>query len=88
LGRFKVRNAGKIPARDVSIYSTIGLDADVARKDFLIGTARISPTVLQPGTEMECTSAEGYPIPGDQVDSDEPKTRRLPLCLGRGTLHS
>jgi len=72
VGRFKVRNVGKIPARDVSIYSTIGLDVDAARKDFPIGTARISPTVLQPGSEMEFMSAEGYPIPGDQVDSDAP----------------
>jgi hypothetical protein len=53
VGRFKVRNIGKIPARDVSIYSTIGWDADLARRDFAIGTPRISPTVLQPGAKME-----------------------------------
>jgi len=72
VGYFKVRNIGKIPARDVSIYSTIGLDAEAARKDFPIGTARISPTVLQPGAEMEFMSYEGYPIPADQLDSEEP----------------
>jgi len=72
VGRFKVSNIGKIPARDVSIYSTIGLDADAARKDFPIGTARISPTVLQPGAGMEFMSYEGYPIPADQLDSEEP----------------
>jgi len=53
VGRFKVRNTGKVPARDVSIYSTITLDADPARRDFAIGTPRISPTVLQPGAKME-----------------------------------
>jgi hypothetical protein len=72
VGRFKVRNIGKIPARDVSIYSTIGLDADAARTDFPIGAPRISPTVLQPGAAMEFMSYEGYPIPADQVDSDGP----------------
>jgi hypothetical protein len=72
VGRFKVSNIGKIPARDVSIYSTIGLDADPARTDFPIGTPRISPTVLQPGADMEFMSYEGYPIPADQVDRDEP----------------
>jgi hypothetical protein len=72
VGRFQVRNIGKIPARDVSIYSTIGLDADPARRDFAIGTPRISPTVLQPGAKMEFFSYEGYPIPADQLDRDEP----------------
>ena len=72
VGRFKVRNIGKIPARDVSIYSTIGLDADPARKDFPIGTPRISPTVLQPGAKMEFISYEGYPTPAEQLDRDEP----------------
>ena len=72
VGRFKVRNIGKIPARDVSIYSTIALDADPARRDFMIGTPRISPTVLQPGAKMEFISYEGYPIPADQLDRDEP----------------
>ena len=72
VGRLKVRNIGKIPARDVSIYSTIALDADPARRDFAIGTPRISPTVLHPGAKMEFTSYEGYPIPADQLDRDEP----------------
>jgi hypothetical protein len=72
VGRFNVRNIGKIPACDVSIYSTIGLDADAARSEFPIGTARISPTVLQPGAAMEFMSYEGYPIPADQLDRDEP----------------
>jgi hypothetical protein len=72
VGHFKVRNIGKIPARDVSIYSTIGLDDDAARNDFPIGAPRVSPTVLQPGAEMEFISYEGYPISADQVDSDEP----------------
>jgi hypothetical protein len=72
VGRFKVSNIGKIPARDVSIYSTIALDADPTRRDFAIGTPRISPTVLQPGAQMEFVSYEGYPIPADQLDRDEP----------------
>jgi len=72
VGRFNIRNIGKIPARDVSIYSTIGLDADAARGEFPIGTARISPTVLQPGAEMAFTSYEGYAIPADYLDRDEP----------------
>jgi hypothetical protein len=72
VGRFHVRNIGKIPARDVSIYSTIALDADPGRKDFPIGTPRISPTVLQPGAQMQFVSYEGYPIPADQLDCDEP----------------
>jgi hypothetical protein len=72
VGRFTVRNIGKIPARDVSIYSTIGLDADPTRTDFPIGTPRISPTVLQPGAKMAFLSHEGYPIPADQLDRNEP----------------
>jgi hypothetical protein len=72
VGRFNVQNVGKIPARDVSIYSTIGLDADPARRDFPIGTLRISPTVLQPAAKMEFVSYDGYPIPADQLDRDEP----------------
>jgi hypothetical protein len=72
VGRFKVRNVGRIPARDVSIYSTIGLDADAMRSEFPIGPPRVSPTVLPPGAEMEFMSYEGYPIPADQLDRDEP----------------
>jgi hypothetical protein len=72
VGRFNVRSVGKIPARDVSIYSTIVLDADAARSDFPIGAPRISPTVVQPGAKMEFHSYEGYPIPADQLDGDEP----------------
>ncbi len=72
VGRFQVRNIGKLPARDVSVYSTIGLDADATRRDFTVGTPRISPTVLQPGAAMELLSYEGYPIPADQIDRDEP----------------
>jgi hypothetical protein len=72
VGRFNVRNVGKIPARDVSIYSTIGLDADATRRGFPIGTPRISPTVLQPAVKMEFLSHDGYPIPADQLDRDEP----------------
>ena len=72
VGRFKVRNIGKTPAGDVSIYSTVGLDADPARRDFPVGTPRISPTVVQPGAKMEFVSYEAYPIPADQLDHDEP----------------
>ena len=72
VGRFRVRNIGRIPARDVSIYSTIGLDADAMRSEFPIGPPRVSPTVLPPGAEMEFMSYEGYPIPADQLDRDEP----------------
>lgn len=72
VGQFQVRNIGKLPARDVSIYSMIGLDADAMRRDFPIGTPRISPMVLQPGAAMEFLCSEGYPIPADQLDRDEP----------------
>jgi|SRR5690242_1190934 len=72
VGRFQVRNMGKLPARDVSVYSTIGLDADGMKRDFPIGVARISPTVLPPGATMEFLSYEAYPIPADQLDGAEP----------------
>jgi hypothetical protein len=72
IGHFRIRNIGKLPAKNVSIYSTIQLDSDGARKRFPIETARVSPTVLQPGTEMEFGSYAGYPIPADQLDSNEP----------------
>ena len=72
VGQFQVRNIGKLPARDVSIYSTIGLDADAMRRNFPIGTPRISPLVLQPGAAMEFLCYEGYPIPADQSDRGEP----------------
>jgi hypothetical protein len=72
IGHFRVRNTGKIPAKDVSIYSTIALDADGKRTKFPIGIARPSPTVLQPGAEMEFGSYEGWEIPADQLDSNEP----------------
>ncbi len=72
VGQFQVRDIGKLPARDVSIYSTIALDANAMRRDFPLGTPRISPLVLQPGTAMEFLCYEGYPIPADQLDRDEP----------------
>ena len=72
VGQFQVRNIGKLPARDVSIYSTMTLDADAMRRDFPIGTPRISPMVLQPGAAMEFVCYEGYPIPADQLDREEP----------------
>ncbi|HTE76521.1 MAG TPA: hypothetical protein VK653_07235 [Xanthobacteraceae bacterium] len=72
IGHFRIRNIGKLPAKNVSIYSTIDLDSDGARKNFPIGTPRISPTVLQPGAEMEFGSYAGYPIPADQLESSEP----------------
>jgi hypothetical protein len=72
VGHFAIRNFGKLPAHNVSVYSTIALDADGGKKDFSIGTPRISPTVLQPGAKMEFGSYEGYPIPADQLDSNEP----------------
>jgi len=72
IGHFQIRNTGKIPARNVSIYSTLQLDTDGARKTFPIGTPRMSPTVLQPGAAMEFATAEAWPIPADQLDSNEP----------------
>lgn len=72
IGHFHIRNTGKIPARNVSIFSTIQLDPDGARKTFPIGTPGISPTVLQPGATMEFTSADAWPIPADQLDGNEP----------------
>ncbi len=72
IGHFQIRNTGKIPARNVSIYSTLQLDADGAKKSFPIGTPRISPTVLQPGATMEFATADAWPIPADQLDSNEP----------------
>ncbi len=72
IGSYQIRNVGKTPARDVTIYSTIALDADGERKHFPIGEVRISPTVLQPGAVMEFASGDGYHIPADQLDSNEP----------------
>jgi hypothetical protein len=72
IAHFRIRNIGKLPAKNVSIYSSIQLDGDGARKSFPIGTARISPTVLQPGAKMEFASADAWPIPADQLDSNEP----------------
>jgi hypothetical protein len=72
IGHFRIRNIGKLPAKNVSIYSTIRLDSDGARKNFPIGRLRVSPTVLQPGAVMEFGSYAGYPIPADQLDSSEP----------------
>jgi hypothetical protein len=72
IGHFRIRNIGKLPAKNVSIYSAIQLDNDGARKRFPIETPRVSPTVLQPGAEIEFGSYAGYPIPADQLDSNEP----------------
>ena len=72
VGHFRIRNIGKIPAKDVSVYSTIALDTDGKRTSFPIGTPRISPTVLQPGAGMEFGSYEGWEIPLEQLDSKEP----------------
>jgi hypothetical protein len=72
IGHFRIRNIGKLPAKNVSIYSTIQLDSDGARKNFTIGPLRVSPTVLQPGAVMEFGSYAGYPIPTDQLESSEP----------------
>jgi hypothetical protein len=72
VGHFQIRNIGKTPARDVSIYSTIEWDTDGARKNFPIGKMRISPTVVQPGAIMEFASADVWLIPADQLDNDAP----------------
>jgi hypothetical protein len=72
LGYFQIRNTGKIPANNVSIYSTIQLDADGARKHFPIGAPRLSPTVLQPGATMEFASFDAWQIPADQLDRNDP----------------
>ncbi|MGE5365854.1 MAG: hypothetical protein ACM3PO_01065 [Betaproteobacteria bacterium] len=72
VGHFRIRNIGKIPAKDVSVYSTIALDADGKRTNFPIGTPRVSPTVLQPGAEMEFGSYEGWEIPPEQLDCKVP----------------
>jgi hypothetical protein len=72
IGHFQIRNTGKIPARNVSIYSTLQLDTDGARNTFPIGTPRISPTVLQPGATMEFASSDSWPVPAEQLDSNEP----------------
>jgi hypothetical protein len=72
IGHFRIRNIGKLPAKNVSIYSTIQLDSDGARKNFPIGTPRISPTVLQPGATMEFASSDSWPVPAEQLDSNEP----------------
>lgn len=72
IGHFQIRNVGKTPARNVSICSTIGLDADGARSNFPIGPPRISPTVLQPAAKMEFSSSDGWPIPADQIDAGGP----------------
>jgi hypothetical protein len=48
------------------------LDRNGERTHFPIGELRISPTVLQPGAMIKFGSEYGYPIPADQLDSNEP----------------
>jgi hypothetical protein len=72
IGHYQIRNVGKLPARDVTIYSTIGLDPNGERRDFPVGAPRASPTVLQPGATMEFGSQYGFAIPADQLDANEP----------------
>jgi hypothetical protein len=72
VGHFQIRNTGKIPASSVSVYSTIQLDSDWGRKNFPIGSLQISSTVVQPGSAMEFASGDGWPIPADQLDGNEP----------------
>jgi len=71
IGHFQVRNTGKIPANNVSIYSTIQLDVDGIRKSFPIGPPRLSPTALQPGATMQFVSLDGWQIPADQLDGND-----------------
>ena len=71
VGRFQVRNFGKIPARNLSIYSTIDFDPDGQRRSFAIGKLRASPTVLQPGAKMECFSYDRWAPSGSETEARE-----------------
>jgi hypothetical protein len=71
VGRFQVRNFGKVPARNLSVYSTIDFDTDGQRRSFAIGRLRASSTVLQPGARMECSSYDQWPLSGGQSEAHE-----------------
>jgi hypothetical protein len=74
VGRFQIRNVGRIPAKNLSVYCTIDFDRDVQRRSFPIGKLRVSPTVLQPGAKMEFFSYDRWNIhAGELEDREFPK---------------
>jgi hypothetical protein len=72
VGRFQIRNFGKTPARNLSIYSTIDFDSDGRRTSFPIGKLRVSPTVLQPGARIEFFSHDRWKLPAGELEADGP----------------
>jgi hypothetical protein len=71
IGRFQIRNFGKTPARNLSIYSTIDFDSDERRTSFPIGKLRVSPTVLQPGARIEFLSHDRWKLPAAELEADQ-----------------
>lgn len=71
VGRFRVRNFGKVQARSLSIFSTIHFDGDGHRRHFPIGKLRVSPTVLQPGAVMEFSSYDRCTFPAGESAARE-----------------
>jgi len=71
IGRFRVHNFGKVPARNLSIFSTIDFDRNGQRRHFPIGKLRVSPAVLQPGAEMEFSSDDRWTFPDDESAARE-----------------
>jgi hypothetical protein len=71
VGRFQIRNFGKTPARNLSVYSTIDFDLDERRRSFPIGKLRMSPTVLQPGARIEFSSHDRWKFPVGEFEADE-----------------
>ena len=71
IGCFRVHNFGKVPARNLSIFSTIDFDRNGQRRHFPIGKLRVSPAVLQPGAEMEFSSDDRWTFPDDESAARE-----------------
>jgi hypothetical protein len=59
----RIRNVGGVPAKNVSIFSTIERDDDGERPTFDVSAPKQSKTALQPRATMEFGSYEGWEIP-------------------------
>jgi hypothetical protein len=69
IGHIKVRNNGQIPARNVSIYSTIDRDTDGRRKGFTLEAVTAAKTALQPRAKMRFGTG-GWNLPVTARASD------------------
>lgn len=74
VGRFQIRNFGKTPARNLSLYSTIDFDRNGRRTNFPIGKLQVSPTVLQPGARIEFVSHDRWKFPASELEASESAT--------------